>query len=206
MVGRAVRLQRRRDPAHRNPPTATRSGRPPVCRGGARAVRRHAQGACQQRDGRLWPRWNSRWSWSSTDRRPRLLAVDWAVDEASRHGLPLRLVHASLWEGQERARPSFGTDRPAGEVRHARWGKTDWAELSEKVPAGLALRNPLQAQSVRAVLSGGTRWAARTRWSCGSGRGGSPSARRVGRRGTGRVRPRRWCERGADGVGRCWSR
>lgn len=55
------------------------------------------------------------------------------------------------------------------------------------------------------VISGSARWAARTRWSCGSGHGGSPSARRVGRRGAGRVRPRRWCERGADEVGHCWS-
>ncbi|MET8572645.1 universal stress protein [Streptomyces sp. NPDC004783] len=45
-----------------------------------------------------------------------LLAVDWAVDEAARHGLPLRLVHASLWEPYERTRPSFSTERPAGEV------------------------------------------------------------------------------------------
>ncbi|MDR6975963.1 nucleotide-binding universal stress UspA family protein [Streptomyces sp. 3330] len=45
-----------------------------------------------------------------------LLAVDWAADEAARHGLPLRLVHASLWERYERVRPSFSTDRPAGEV------------------------------------------------------------------------------------------
>ncbi|WP_409474516.1 universal stress protein [Streptomyces sp. HC307] len=29
---------------------------------------------------------------------PALRAVDWAVDEAVRHGLPLRIVHASLWE------------------------------------------------------------------------------------------------------------
>ncbi|MGW3361227.1 universal stress protein [Streptomyces bungoensis] len=29
------------------------------------------------------------------------LAVDWAVDEAVRHGLPLRLVYASLWERYE---------------------------------------------------------------------------------------------------------
>ncbi|MFE3169132.1 universal stress protein [Streptomyces sp. NPDC059224] len=41
-----------------------------------------------------------------------LVAVDWAVDEAARHGLPLRLVHASLWERYERTLPSFGTDRP----------------------------------------------------------------------------------------------
>ncbi|MGW1619263.1 universal stress protein [Streptomyces sp. NPDC002172] len=45
-----------------------------------------------------------------------LMAVDWAVDEAARHGLPLRLVHASLWERYERTRPSFGTARPAEEV------------------------------------------------------------------------------------------
>lgn len=45
-----------------------------------------------------------------------LLAVDWAVDEAARHGLPLRLIHASLWERYERARPSFSTDRPAAKA------------------------------------------------------------------------------------------
>lgn len=30
--------------------------------------------------------------------QPALEAVDWAVDEAGLHGLPLRIVHASLWE------------------------------------------------------------------------------------------------------------
>ncbi|MGW7381732.1 universal stress protein [Streptomyces sp. NPDC054794] len=45
-----------------------------------------------------------------------LLAVDWAVDEAARHGLPLRLVHASLWERYEGAQPSFTTGCPAAEV------------------------------------------------------------------------------------------
>ncbi len=45
-----------------------------------------------------------------------LQAVDWAVDEAARHGLPLRLVYASLWERYEGVRPSFSTDRPAEEV------------------------------------------------------------------------------------------
>jgi nucleotide-binding universal stress UspA family protein len=45
-----------------------------------------------------------------------LQAVDWAVDEAARHGLPLRLVYASLWERYEGGRPSFSTDRPAEEV------------------------------------------------------------------------------------------
>lgn len=45
-----------------------------------------------------------------------LEAVDWAVDEASRHGRPLRIVHASLWERYEGGRPSFSTDRPAEEI------------------------------------------------------------------------------------------
>lgn len=37
-----------------------------------------------------------------------LAAVDWATDEAARHGLPLRLVYASLWERYEGATPSSG--------------------------------------------------------------------------------------------------
>lgn len=45
-----------------------------------------------------------------------LRALDWAVDEAARHGLPLRLVYASLWERYEGARPSLSTDRPAEQV------------------------------------------------------------------------------------------
>ncbi|MFF9901384.1 universal stress protein [Streptomyces longispororuber] len=32
---------------------------------------------------------------------PSLRAVDWAVDEAALHGVPLRLVYASLWERYE---------------------------------------------------------------------------------------------------------
>ncbi|WP_345574607.1 universal stress protein [Streptomyces prasinosporus] len=40
-----------------------------------------------------------------------LLAVDWAADEAARHGLPLRLLHASLWERYEGAPPKTGRER-----------------------------------------------------------------------------------------------
>ncbi|MFC4331077.1 universal stress protein [Streptomyces andamanensis] len=47
---------------------------------------------------------------------PSLAAVDWAVDEAARHGLPLRLVHASLWERYEGAVPSGSTERPSEQV------------------------------------------------------------------------------------------
>src|SRR5690606_37712204 len=45
-----------------------------------------------------------------------LAALDWAVDEAARHGVPLRLVHASLWERYEGRVPSFARERPAGDV------------------------------------------------------------------------------------------
>ncbi|MGV9251988.1 universal stress protein [Streptomyces sp. NPDC003697] len=45
-----------------------------------------------------------------------LTAVDWAVDEAARHGLPLRLVHASLWERYEGAVPTGSLDRPSEQV------------------------------------------------------------------------------------------
>jgi len=42
-----------------------------------------------------------------------LVATDWAVDEAARHGVPLRLVYASLWERYEGAAPSREPDDPA---------------------------------------------------------------------------------------------
>ncbi|MQY36614.1 Universal stress protein [Streptomyces sp. RB17] len=45
-----------------------------------------------------------------------LLAVDWAVDEAVRHGVPLRLVHGSLWERYEGALPGTGGGRPSEQV------------------------------------------------------------------------------------------
>lgn len=63
-----------------------------------------------------------------------LQAVDWAADEAGRHGLPLRLVHASLWERYEGSRPSFTTSRPSEEI------------MAEHIAASCAerarLRNP----------------------------------------------------------------
>ncbi|WP_206343036.1 universal stress protein, partial [Streptomyces ureilyticus] len=45
-----------------------------------------------------------------------LVAVDWAVDEAARHGLPLRLVYASLWERYEGVAPSGSVERPSEQV------------------------------------------------------------------------------------------
>ncbi|MFI6646987.1 universal stress protein [Streptomyces sp. NPDC050529] len=45
-----------------------------------------------------------------------LTAVDWATDEAARHGWPLRIVHASLWERYEGVVPALTTDRPADQI------------------------------------------------------------------------------------------
>ncbi|WP_202516813.1 universal stress protein [Streptomyces sp. SID161] len=45
-----------------------------------------------------------------------LLAVDWAVDEAARHGVPLRLVYASLWARYEADLPSVDPRRPSEQV------------------------------------------------------------------------------------------
>lgn len=42
-----------------------------------------------------------------------LQAVDWAVDEAARYGLPLRLLHASLWERYEGAALAEDLGRPS---------------------------------------------------------------------------------------------
>ncbi|WP_445527708.1 universal stress protein [Streptomyces cyslabdanicus] len=47
---------------------------------------------------------------------PSLAAVDWAVAEAARFGLPLRLVYASLWERYEGAAPSGTVGRPSEQV------------------------------------------------------------------------------------------
>ncbi|MFF8603129.1 universal stress protein [Streptomyces sp. NPDC015232] len=47
---------------------------------------------------------------------PSLTALDWAVDEAVRHGFPLRIVHASLWERYEGVVPTWATDRPSGQI------------------------------------------------------------------------------------------
>lgn len=84
-----------------------------------------------------------------------LAAVDWAVDEAARHGLPLRLVYASWWERYEEAVPSDSLDRPSERV------------LAEHITASamerVKLRNPevqvsaevIPHEAVPALLSEG---------------------------------------------------
>lgn len=45
-----------------------------------------------------------------------LAAVDWAVDEAARHGVPLRLVYASMWDRYEGAFPPGSRERSSERV------------------------------------------------------------------------------------------
>jgi nucleotide-binding universal stress UspA family protein len=66
-----------------------------------------------------------------------LRAVDWAVDEATRHGLPLRVVHASLWERYEGSRPSFTTDRPSEQI------------MAQHIAAGCAERARLRGPELK---------------------------------------------------------
>ncbi|MFF5143016.1 universal stress protein [Streptomyces sp. NPDC013157] len=66
-----------------------------------------------------------------------LLAVDWAVDEAARHDLPLRLVYASRWERYEAGVPSEGTERPSERV------------LSEHIVASAAERAAQRCPDVK---------------------------------------------------------
>ncbi|MFJ8667609.1 universal stress protein [Streptomyces sp. NPDC093600] len=47
---------------------------------------------------------------------PGFHAVDWAVDEAVLHGLPLRIIHASLWERYEGAAPADTSEAVADGV------------------------------------------------------------------------------------------
>ncbi|WP_432196201.1 universal stress protein [Streptomyces sp. bgisy027] len=48
---------------------------------------------------------------------PSLRAVDWAADEAVLRGLPLRLVHASLWERYEGDALAHDLGKPSEQVR-----------------------------------------------------------------------------------------
>lgn len=70
-----------------------------------------------------------------------LSALDWAVDEAERHGLPLRIIHASLWERYEGAVPEQGGDPPSDQA------------LGEGVVAAAAERARRRAPGLRVTAA-----------------------------------------------------
>ncbi len=104
-----------------------------------------------------------------------LEAVDWAVDEAARLGLPLRIVHASLWERYETRVPSFATGRPAEEVmadnivaagvERARLRRRD-LEVSGDVVSEDAVSALLHAAHDASTLVTGSRGRAGSRGCC----------------------------------------
>ncbi|UFR06269.1 universal stress protein [Streptomyces sp. Go40/10] len=70
---------------------------------------------------------------------PSLTAVDWAVDEAARRRLPLRLVYASLWERYEGAVPPGEQEPPSEQV------------MAEQIVASAAARAQQRSPDVRTV-------------------------------------------------------
>ncbi|MBA4863059.1 universal stress protein [Streptomyces sp. PSKA54] len=97
---------------------------------------------------------------------PSLQTVDWAVDEAARHGVPLRLIYASLWERYAGTSPLSGTARPSEEimaeqiiasgVERARRRNADVKVSGEVVPDD-AVSALLQAGHEASVLVTGSR-------------------------------------------------
>ncbi|MFI1354451.1 universal stress protein [Streptomyces sp. NPDC020898] len=79
-----------------------------------------------------------------------LAAVDWAVDEAARRGVPLRLVHASLWERYEGAPPWHGVEQPSERVlaEHVVASAAERAARRNpevKVSTGIVMEEPADA-------------------------------------------------------------
>ncbi|MEU9504105.1 universal stress protein [Streptomyces sp. NPDC048196] len=96
---------------------------------------------------------------------PALRALDWAVDEAALHGLPLRIVHASTWEHYEP--PDSGPDagEPPGEqvlaeavagaaVERARCRNADVELVSEVLPEEAVDALLREAQHAYALVLG----------------------------------------------------
>ncbi|GAA2933022.1 universal stress protein [Streptomyces mexicanus] len=86
---------------------------------------------------------------------PSLTAVDWAVDEAARRGLPLRLVYASLWERYEGALPSTGKDRPSEQVMAENVIGTATERARQRNPDVKVSANVLPEDAVSALLDAG---------------------------------------------------
>ncbi len=92
---------------------------------------------------------------------PSLRALDWAVDEADRQAVPLRIVHASSWEWYEGREPSFGINRAlvraqadrvvadATERAHCRSSSVKvTSQLLDEDPAAALIRESRQASAV----------------------------------------------------------
>ncbi|MDT0541682.1 MULTISPECIES: universal stress protein [Streptomyces] len=84
-----------------------------------------------------------------------LQAVDWAVDEAARHGLPVRLVHASRWERYEGGFPVFATGRSSGEILAEQIAASATERATLRDPDVKACGEALAEDTVTALLAAG---------------------------------------------------
>ncbi|MFJ1654772.1 universal stress protein [Streptomyces sp. NPDC088337] len=84
---------------------------------------------------------------------PSLTAVDWAVGEAARFGLPLRLVYASLWERYEGAMPSGTGGRPSEQVM-AEHVVAFAAERAQRCDPGVKVSTEILPQDAVTALLG----------------------------------------------------
>ncbi|WP_369268750.1 universal stress protein [Streptomyces sp. R11] len=84
-----------------------------------------------------------------------LLAVDWAVDEAARGDLPLRLVYASLWERYDAAVPSFERERPSERVLAEHIVASAAERAARRAPAVKVTTDIVPAEPVEALLREG---------------------------------------------------
>ncbi|MEU6546883.1 universal stress protein [Streptomyces sp. NPDC046859] len=86
---------------------------------------------------------------------PSLVAVDWAVDEAVRHGLTLRLVHASLWERYAGTMPPLGGGRFSERALAEHLVASAAERAARRAPGLRVTTDILPAEAVDALLHEG---------------------------------------------------
>ncbi|MFD6309486.1 universal stress protein [Streptomyces nigra] len=86
---------------------------------------------------------------------PSLVAVDWAADEAVRHGLTLRLVHASLWERYAGTVPTLGAGRFSERVLAEHLVASTAERAARRAPGLRITTDILPAEAVDGLLHEG---------------------------------------------------
>lgn len=81
-----------------------------------------------------------------------LRAIDWAVSEAALHHVPLRLLHASLWEHYDRVRPQTRSVRAAGDVMAEHIAASAAERVAKQAPALTATTEISPREAVAALL------------------------------------------------------
>lgn len=86
-----------------------------------------------------------------------LLAADWASDEALRHGVPLRLVYASLWHRYEGSALVTSLARSGSQVMAENIVGSTAERVRRRVPSVRATTDVLPEEAVGALLEEGQR-------------------------------------------------